>query len=68
VKYIALDRIRTVLAEHFPEWLGGTCSCGVEILTYEIWLDHIMATVETEWWDDTQHKEKDDVAQGDSML
>lgn len=68
MKYIALDRIRAILAEHFPEWLGGTCSCGYQILTYEIWLDHIMVEMETEWWDDQQHKGKDDDAQGNSVL
>lgn len=62
MKTVELQQVRSVLAEHFPEWLSGYCYCEFEIPTYSTWLDHVMVEMEQ------QHKEKDGVAQGDSPV
>lgn len=54
---VALDDVRDTLKEHFPEWLSGYCSCGVEIPIYNDWLEHVMRQLEPPA-----------VAQGDSAI
>jgi hypothetical protein len=43
-----LDEIRTVLYDHFPEWLTGMCLCGTAVPTYREWLDHVLAEMEAD--------------------
>lgn len=36
-----LDQVRTVLYDHCPDFLSGTCQCSAEIPVYQVWIAHV---------------------------
>lgn len=45
--YIALLDVRQTLYDHFPEYLSGSCLCGADVPTYQMWIDHVMSEMES---------------------
>ena len=34
--------VKTVLLQHFPEYVSQSCLCGMAIETYDIWVSHVL--------------------------
>ena len=40
-----MSGLSDVLAAHFPEYISGTCLCGIEVANYAVWIDHVTEAV-----------------------